>query len=67
MAKRKPPQAKTKPAVHSSMDDAEYDDDEDGPNPMPDDDGNVVLRRSATQGGKRRGKAKDRREPGRRS
>lgn len=46
MAKRKPPKDKT-PAVHSSMDDAEYDDDEDGPSPMPDDDGNVVLRRSA--------------------
>lgn len=46
MAKRKPPQAKTKPAVHSSMDDAEYDDDDEGPNPVPDEDGNVVLRRS---------------------
>lgn len=45
MAKRKSPKDKP-PTVHSSMDDAEYDDDEDGPNPMPDDDGNVVLRRS---------------------
>ncbi len=62
MAKRKPPQAKTKPAVHSSMDDAEFDDDEDGPNPIPDDDGNVVLRRAAKQGGKR---AKGKDKPGR--
>jgi hypothetical protein len=45
MAKRKTPQDK-KPAVHSSMDDAEYDDDE-GPNPVPDEDGNVVLWRRA--------------------
>lgn len=65
MAKRKTPQDK-KPALHSSMDDAEYDDDE-APNPVPDEDGNVVLRRSATQGGDNRGKAKDtRRKPGRR-
>jgi hypothetical protein len=28
------------------MDDAEYDDDDEGPNPVPDEDGNVVLRRS---------------------
>jgi hypothetical protein len=49
------------------MDDAEYDDDDEGPNPVPDEDGNVVLRRSATQGGDNRGKAKDtRRKPGRR-
>jgi len=45
MAKRKTPQDK-KPALHSSMDDAEYDDDDEGPNPVPDEDGNVVLRRS---------------------
>lgn len=63
MAKRRPPKDK-QPALHSSMDDAEYDDDE-GPNPVPDEDGNVVLRRSATQGGDKRGKAKDtRRKPG---
>jgi hypothetical protein len=66
MAKRRTPQDK-KPAVHSSMDDAEYDDDDEGPNPVPDEDGNVVVRRSATQGGDNRGKAKDtRRKPGRR-
>jgi hypothetical protein len=62
MARRKTPQDK-KPAVHSSMDDAEYDDDDEGPNPVPDEDGNVVLRRSATHGGDKRGKAKDKRKP----
>lgn len=65
MAKRKTPQDK-KPALHSSMDDAEYDDDDEGPNPVPDEDGNVVLRRSATQGGDKRGKDQDKRKPGRR-
>jgi hypothetical protein len=44
------------------MDDAEYDDDE-GPNPVPDEDGNVVLRRSATQGGDKRDKDQGNRKP----
>ena len=36
--------------------------DDEGPNPIPDDDGNVVLRRAAKQGGKR---AKGKDKPGR--
>ncbi len=63
MAKRRPPKDKT-PALHSSMDDVEYDDD-DGPNPVPDDDGNVVLRRTAKQEGaaEKRGKEQTRKKP----
>jgi hypothetical protein len=63
---RKPPPQKAKPKSWSSLDDVEYDEEDDGAQPIPDDDGNVVLRRSATQGGDERGKAKDTRKPGRR-
>jgi hypothetical protein len=63
---RKPQPKKAKPKSWSSLDDVEYDEEEDGAQPIPDDDGTVVLRRSATQGGDERGKAQDKRKPGRR-
>ena len=63
---RKPKPKQAEPKSWSSLDDVEYDDDEDGAQPTPDDDGNVVLKRSAEQGGQKRVKAQDKRKPGRR-
>jgi len=43
---RKPTPKTAEPKSWSGLDDVEYDEDEDGAQPIPDDDGNVVLRRS---------------------
>lgn len=48
MAKRKDERAWT------SLDDVDYDEDGDGANPMPDEDGHVVLRRTEATDGRRR-------------
>ena len=67
MARKPKPAPPSEPKPWSALDDVDYDEDGEGAGPMPDDDGNVVLRRSATQGGDKRGKGKDeRRKPGRR-
>jgi hypothetical protein len=66
MARKPKPPKGDKPKSWSMLDDVEYDDEEDGARPIPDDDGNVVLRRSAEQGGRKHVKAQDKRKPGRR-
>ena len=67
MARKPKPAPPSEPKPWSALDDVDYDDDGEGASPMPDDDGNVVLRRSATQvGDKQRGKGKDERKPRRR-
>jgi hypothetical protein len=60
---RKPKPPKAEPKSWSSLDDVEYDDDEDGAQPTPDDDGNVVLKRSTPQKEEQRGKKTAGRKP----
>lgn len=47
MAKR------TNERAWTSLDDVDYEEDADGANPMPDDDGNVVLKRKESNGRRR--------------
>ena len=57
---RQPRKAPTKAAAPQFDDAPLADDDDDGPCPIPDEDGNIVLRRGkpATKGSVRRGKGK---------
>lgn len=56
---RKPRTAKAAPAAPQFDDTPLADDDEEGPCPIPDEDGNIVLRRGrTTTKGRKRGKGK---------